>query len=70
VAAPVLLHHGTADTTVDASASVAIADALRAAGKDVTLHLYEGGPHTLAGAQERLYLERSLAFFAQHLGAP
>jgi dipeptidyl aminopeptidase/acylaminoacyl peptidase len=70
VSAPVMLHHGTADTTVDSSASVAIADALRAAGKDVTLHLYEGGPHTLQGAQERLYLERTLAFFAQHLGAP
>jgi dipeptidyl aminopeptidase/acylaminoacyl peptidase len=68
VTAPVLLHHGTADTTVDASASVAIAEALRAAGKDVTLHLYEGGPHTLAGAQEQRYLERTLAFFAQHLG--
>ncbi len=65
-----MLHHGTADTTVDASASVAIADALRAAGKDVTLHLYEGGPHTLQGAQETLYLERTLAFFAQHLGGP
>lgn len=65
---PVMLHHGTADTTVDASASVAIAEALQAAGKDVTLHLYEGGPHTLSGAQERLYFERTLAFIEQHLG--
>jgi dienelactone hydrolase len=70
VGAPVMLHHGTADTTVDDSASVAIADALRAAGKEVTLHLYEGGPHTLQGAQEALYLERTLTFFQQHLGAP
>lgn len=70
VTAPLMLHHGTADTTVDDSASVAIAEALRDAGKDVTLHLYEGGPHTLQGAQEQLYLERTLAFFAQHLGAP
>jgi uncharacterized protein len=68
VSAPVMLHHGTADTTVDMSASVAIADALRAAGKDVTLHLYEGGGHTLQGAYERLYFERTLAFFKQHLG--
>jgi dipeptidyl aminopeptidase/acylaminoacyl peptidase len=69
VQAPVMLHHGTADTTVDASASVAIADALRAAGKDVTLHLYEGGPHTLSGDQERLYFERTLAFFEDNLGS-
>jgi dipeptidyl aminopeptidase/acylaminoacyl peptidase len=66
--APVMLHHGTADTVVDASASVAIADALRAAGKDVILHLYEGGPHTLGGRQERLYFERTLEFFRKHLG--
>jgi uncharacterized protein len=67
VQAPVMLHHGTADTTVDDSASIAIADRLRAEGKEVTLHLYEGGPHTLVGAQERLYLERTLEFFRQHL---
>ncbi|HEU5100478.1 MAG TPA: alpha/beta fold hydrolase [Roseiflexaceae bacterium] len=68
VTAPVLLHHGTADMVVDSSASVAIADALRAAGKHVTLHLYEGGPHTLSGRQERLYFERTLEFFRKHLG--
>ena len=68
VSAPVMLHHGTADTTVDMSASVAIADALRAAGKDVTLHLYEGGGHTLQGAYERQYFQRTLEFFQRHLG--
>ncbi|MFV9507568.1 MAG: alpha/beta hydrolase family protein [Oscillochloridaceae bacterium umkhey_bin13] len=68
VTAPVQLHHGRADSTVPASASIAITDALRAANKDVTLYLYPGDPHTLRGNQERLYLERSLAFFAQHLG--
>jgi uncharacterized protein len=68
VTAPIMLHHGTADTVVDSSASVAIADALRAASKDVTLHLYEGGPHTLSGRQERLYFERTLEFFRKHLG--
>ena len=68
VTAPIMLHHGTADTVVDSSASVAIADALRAAGKDVILHLYEGGPHTLSGRQERLYFERTLEFFRKNLG--
>lgn len=70
VDAPVMLHHGTADTTVDASASIAIAAALTAAGKPVTLHLYEGGPHTLLGAQEQLYFDRTLAFIQQYLGVP
>jgi dipeptidyl aminopeptidase/acylaminoacyl peptidase len=69
VSAPVMLHHGTADTTVDASASVAIADALRAAGKDVTLYLYEGSGHALQGAAYDLYAQRTLEFFNTHLGA-
>jgi dipeptidyl aminopeptidase/acylaminoacyl peptidase len=67
VTAPVMLHHGTADRTVASSISEDIAAALHAAGKDVTLHLYEGGPHTLSGAQERLYLRRTLEFFQTHL---
>lgn len=70
VSAPVMMHHGTADTTVDESASVAIADALRAAGKDVTLHLYDGSGHALQGAAYDLYAERTLRFFREHLGAP
>lgn len=68
VSAPVMLHHGTADTTVDDSASVAIAEGLRAAGKDVTLHLYQGGGHTLRGRQEQQYFARTLSFFQQHVG--
>jgi dipeptidyl aminopeptidase/acylaminoacyl peptidase len=63
VTAPIMLHHGTADTVVEASASVAIDAALRAAGKNVTLHLYEGGGHTLVAEQDALYLQRSLEFF-------
>ena len=68
VDAPVMLHHGTADTTVDASASVAIADTLRAAGKDVTLYLYDGAGHALQGAAYDLYARRTLEFFQAHLG--
>jgi uncharacterized protein len=64
--APLMLHHGTADTVVDASASTAMHERLRAAGKDVTLHLYEGGGHTLVGAQDALYLQRTLEFFRAH----
>lgn len=68
VSAPVLLHHGTADTTVDESASLRIAEVLRAAGKDVTLYLYEGSGHALQGAAYNLYAERTLEFFRARLG--
>ncbi len=67
VQSPIMLHHGTADTVVADSASIALADALEAAGKDVTLYLYEGGPHTLIGADEQRYLTRTLEFFEAHL---
>ena len=68
VTAPVMLHHGTADTTVASSASVAIAEGLRRAGKPATLHLYPRGGHTLTGAAAEQYFERTLAFFRAHLG--
>ncbi len=68
VRASVMLHHGTEDTTVDESASVAIAEALRAAGKEVTLYLYEGSGHALQGAAYNSYAERTLQFFRTHLG--
>jgi dipeptidyl aminopeptidase/acylaminoacyl peptidase len=68
VSAPVMLHHGTADTTVDESASVAIAETLRAAGKDVTLYLYEGSGHALQGVAYDRYAQRTLTFFRTHLG--
>jgi dipeptidyl aminopeptidase/acylaminoacyl peptidase len=68
VSAPILLHHGTADTTVNVSASIAISDALRTAGKDVTLYLYEGSGHALQGAAYNLYARRTLEFFRTHLG--
>ncbi len=68
VTAPVMLHHGTADSTVDESASIAIAEGLRAANKPVTLHLYPRGGHTLAGADAERYFARTLAFFRTHVG--
>jgi dipeptidyl aminopeptidase/acylaminoacyl peptidase len=67
VDAPVQLHHGTADTTVNASASVAIAEALHAADKDVELFLYKGSGHALQGAAYYLYAKRALEFFRAHL---
>ena len=68
VVAPVMLHHGTADTVVDASASLSIAKELRRSGKGVTLHLYERGGHTLTGKAADDYFARTLAFFRAHLG--
>jgi dipeptidyl aminopeptidase/acylaminoacyl peptidase len=45
IRAPVLLLQGTADPVVAAADTIAFAEALRAAGGDVTLQLYDGEGH-------------------------
>jgi dipeptidyl aminopeptidase/acylaminoacyl peptidase len=45
IRAPVLLLQGTEDRVVPAADTMAFADALRAAGGEVTLHLYDGEGH-------------------------
>nr|WP_184830173.1 alpha/beta fold hydrolase [Jiangella mangrovi] len=68
VTEPVLIHHGTADETCPPQWALDTDAALRVAGKDVTLQLYEGEPHAFEGDWQ-LSIERSAAFFAQHLSA-
>jgi uncharacterized protein len=64
---PVLIHYGTADEVVPLKWPDDLRIGLEAAGKQVTMHLYEGQPHSFNGAANQLYLERTGAFFHQHL---
>lgn len=66
VTEPVLIHHGTADETCPPQWAHDTDAALRAAGKDVTLRLYEGEPHAFEAGWQ-LSIERTAAFFAEHL---
>ncbi|SDU80206.1 Prolyl oligopeptidase family protein [Jiangella alkaliphila] len=68
VTEPVLIHHGTADDTCPPQWAHDTDAALRAAGKDVTLQLYEGEPHAFEAGWQ-LSIERTAAFFAQHLAS-
>jgi dienelactone hydrolase len=68
VQAPVQIHYGTADETVPLKWPDDLRAGLEAAGKEVTMHIYEGQPHSFQGAPNQLYLERMAAFFAGHLG--
>ena len=45
IAAPLLVMHGTDDPAVPVEATIAFVEALRAAGGDVELHLFEGEGH-------------------------
>lgn len=78
IAAPLLLHYAALDERINAGIPEFRA-ALDAAGKTYELHLYEGANHAFNNDTNparydaeaaRLAFERSLAFLAQHLGAP
>lgn len=78
IRAPLLLHYAGLDERINAG----IADyeaALKANGKTYTIHMYEGANHAFNNdtnaarydkAAADLAWQRTLAFFAQHLGAP
>jgi acetyl esterase/lipase len=64
-AAPFFLAHGTADVMVPYAQSLRLRDALRAAGKEVSLHTVDGADHMWKGAtDEQLHrlLDATLAF--------
>lgn len=64
---PVLMHHGTVDTTCPPRWARHTARGMRDAGVDVTLRWYEGEGHTFEAAFTRS-MERTVAFLEQHLG--
>lgn len=65
---PVLLAHGTLDPRVPMSQTLALAGALRKAGKDYRMLRYPGAAHGLGEAQWRAdFHRRALAFLLRHL---
>ncbi len=70
ITAPVLLLQGTADPVVPATDTIAFSDALRAAGGDVTLQLYEGEGHGSWHPDARAdAIARTFAFLDSHTTA-
>jgi dipeptidyl aminopeptidase/acylaminoacyl peptidase len=73
ITAPLLLLHGSADEVVPVAQTEALADALRAAGRPVELHVYEGEGHgwrrsgTIADELQRAeaFLARRMLGFSQ-----
>lgn len=66
VSRPILIHHGTADTSTPLSWTRRTVAALEAKDKDVTLLLYKGEPHVF-GAAWPLAMSRTQAFFDARL---
>ena len=63
---PMFIAHGDADTTVPIAQSVALADALKAAGVHVVLHVVLGAGHNAAA----MPAEAAHEFLARQLGVP
>ncbi len=66
VTEPVLMHHGTVDTTCPPRWARHTARAMERAGVDVRLRWYEGEGHTFEAAFDRA-MDRSIAFLHTHL---
>jgi carboxymethylenebutenolidase len=78
VAAPLMIHLASLDERVNATA-VPWAEALKAAGKPVELHVYPGVNHAFHNdtsaerydaAAAKLAWDRTIGFFEKHLGQP
>jgi len=67
VRAPVLLIAGAHDSACPIRQVRRYADALRASGGDVRLHVYDAGHHANAVAEQLVQADLELAFIAEHL---
>ncbi len=66
IGVPVLVHHGTSDTTCPIEWADATVAALQQAGTDVTYHRYPGEGHAFSAAWADS-MATTVAFFRQHL---
>ena len=65
---PIMIHHGTNDESCKVAWSERAAAQMTAAGKNVTLHIYQGEQHAF-GPQWELSMQRSVEFLNQNLTA-
>jgi uncharacterized protein len=67
VEVPVMIHHGDADTVTPLEWARDIEAGLLEAGKDVDMHVYPGAGHSFQGQDFELMMQRTLAFFDEHV---
>ena len=65
VSAPIMIHHGDRDKSCPIRWARAATKGLRAAGKDVTLHVYKGEGHNLAAGWAKA-MDRSIEFMGRN----
>jgi len=67
---PVSIHHGAADELVPPDWSQELCEQLWTLGKTVECFSYDGQPHTFYGDGDRLFIDRTIAFFNVWLRQP
>lgn len=65
VSAPIMIHHGDRDKSCPVRWARAATKGLKAAGKDVTLHIYKGEGHNLAAGWPKA-MDRSIEFMGRN----
>ncbi len=71
IQAAVSIHHGAADEVVPPAWSADLCQRLNALKKSVECFSYPGQPHTFYGDDDRVFIERTIAFFNRWLrGSP
>ncbi|MDP3794842.1 MAG: alpha/beta fold hydrolase [bacterium] len=66
IAAPVMIHHGTADASVPLAWSERLRQALEEKKRTAALYIYPGEPHEFIRAWTEV-MERTVSFFDRHL---
>jgi dipeptidyl aminopeptidase/acylaminoacyl peptidase len=69
IQAAVSIHHSDADELVPLEWSLDLCERLQGLGKTVECFTYSGLPHTFRGEGDQLFMQRTAAFFDQHLKA-
>ena len=70
VQAAVSINHGLADTLVPVQWSVDTCSELKALGKTVECHYYDGQPHTFEGQGDQEFIQNTIQFFDRYLRTP
>jgi dipeptidyl aminopeptidase/acylaminoacyl peptidase len=70
IRAAVSIHHGLDDTLVPPTWSMQTCAELKALGKSVACHFYDGMPHTFQGRGDRQLMEDTRQFFELSLAGP
>lgn len=69
MSAPVIIHHGAADSQMPVQWSRRLASDLEQHEKPVELYIYEGQPRLFQGQAWITFMQRTKEFFDKHLNA-